>query len=194
MPTTHRGRPPGRLDGRRPPNRGHAVPRRLTRSDVRAMLPQANAAIDYLNDAGQSDFANAVRLVSEYAARAADQAEQKAKASDEAAGVNRPVDCTKELHDHYLQASTAAGKTMTQVVEERFTTYLAGKWTPVPPPRVTRGTFPERSKLNVRVKDDLWNRVKERAQNPALNGGQKLTPQRVLLAALRAEFGLPDSE
>lgn len=193
MPTTHRGRPPGRREDRRPGKGPALVPQHIKHATALAAVPTAEAYIDELAAGGApQDKVDVLRLVAGYARERAEQGVAKAR-TDSSADPNRSLHVPETFRDH-VYAVVEPGEDFTTVVVQNMQEFVHGEWTPPARTRFARGHRPTLGTINVRVSKELWDAANARGTDPAqiAERGYKLTANQVAIASLERFFGLPE--
>lgn len=204
VPTTNRGRPPGRRDRRRPPE-GRAVTATNKRAALRAATPPTREAIRFLKANGEKELAAAVATVLKAALEFADSRD-RAATRESGLEQNRAVSVAAEFRDHVHAVKGDAD--LVDVVTTRMRDFLAGTWMPrkeefdagtwTLPLRGYGSIGPTvpRKNLNMRIPTAVWTATNELGEDPAAvaERGYKLTAPQVAIAALEEAFGLPDTQ
>ncbi|SBU98039.1 hypothetical protein YUMDRAFT_06015 [Streptomyces sp. OspMP-M45] len=145
-------RPPNNRTSGRPPRGPRPVP---TRRNLRAGLTAASARLREVNSPDLAEHVDTVLTLSTYELR-------DALNVDENLSIRIPV----TARDRIVAGAEQAGRTVTADVNNGFTAYLAGAFTPNPPVRARRGTSEEKVNLNVRPDDALRQRVADTGVKP----------------------------
>lgn len=181
--------PPNRSGhGGRPP-KGPRMPRsrRLTPDVVRARLTVAS---ERLASNGDTDLAEAVDAV--LAPRGWELLRKPAtQAADDP---NLALWMNKAIKDAIYAKAEAAGENVRDVVEEGFRRFLAGEFLPEKPVRTVRGSQVAKDNLNVRVTAALREKVAKRCPAASKELGWEVTPGRVAMSWLYAEYGISDDD
>lgn len=188
----HRGRPPGRRDGCRPPEGRALVPKTSKHAAVLAAAPNALTALDTLRAAGSpQDVIDAVQLSVDYAQERARQALAKAE-RDAGLDTVRGIAAPKVFRDYVVAEAAKDDTDLTTIAVKSLEDFTAGRWTPPAPTRFGRGQKPESRNFNVRVSQELWDAANAHGSNSeavAARGGYKLSAAQVVIAAFVATFG-----
>lgn len=190
MPITHSRRPPGRRDTRWRPE-GHATlaPSQKTgKRDVRAVAPTAQRAVAYLRDQGETDMADAVQTVLDYATAPTPNRGDPA--------ISLYLD--RAFRDHVKKRVKETGVDAAVTVREGFEAFLDGSWDPPQPKRAARDTPLDKVNFSVRAPAELVERVQERAAEytreqgwPAARG-YALNAMQVAAAYLAHVYPMPE--
>lgn len=212
MPTSTFGRPPGRRDGRRPPEGRAPLAATNKLSKHKSILEDIARARDgleqsgtnaALRDAGHGDVVDSLTEVFTYAEEAA---ARLGRGSDfEGTPPNHALGVTETFRTHVYEAVEAALAAAENdeavdgagaVVRKKMLAFLEGTWTPARQPRQSfQGPGNRKVNLNVRVPQARWDAVDEYGKDPAAvaDRGYRLTASQVAIAALREHFGEPAS-
>ncbi|MFD3516311.1 hypothetical protein [Streptomyces sp. NPDC058657] len=132
------------------------------RAATEAALPQAHAAVAFLRAEGQEDLADAVTVVTEYAADSAARQTRKAETNSHSAPSFTIAGTASDV-----QRVKSLSPNVTSDVIEGFERFLAGEWEPAQPERSRRHSGQAREAITIRVPADLVDRVNERAAHYA---------------------------
>lgn len=193
MPTTHRGRPPGRRDRRRPPEGPALLPATSQHTAILATIRKAKKSVPVLRKDGHPELAADVKESLDYALEVATKL--SSRRPSEGTTPNHALRVVEPFRTH-VHAAAEGTEDVADVVRRRMRDFLEGKWTPGPSVRARRGHRPAKVNLNVRVADVLWDDVNELGKDPqaAAERGYKLTAEQVAIRALEERFGLPETE
>lgn len=147
MANAPKTRPPSNRTSGRPPRGPRPVP---TRRNLRAGLTAASARLRDVNSPELAEHVDTVLALSMYELGSALNA-------DENLSIRLPV----TARDRIVAGAEQAGRTVTADVNDAFTAYLAGEFTPTPPVRARRGATEEKVNLNVRPDGALRQQVED---------------------------------
>jgi hypothetical protein len=154
-------------------------------STIRARLKAASAK---LTEVGCPDLAAAVDEVLTPQGwgilRRAASAVDPSKAGEP----NLAIMMSESARDGVKKAAAAAGRTIKQDVDEGFSKYLAGEFTPQAPARKIRGSGEPRVNLNTRPDSALRSRVAEKLSEDQLD----LTVAHVAWSYLVTKYQVPE--
>ena len=145
-------RPPNNRTSGRPPRGPRPVP---TCRNLRAGLTAASTRLREVNSPDLAEHVDTVLTLSTYELR-------DALNIDENLSIRIPV----TARDRIVAGAEQAGRTVTADVNDGFTAYLAGAFTPAPPARARRGEAEDKVNLNVRPNDALRQRVADTGVKP----------------------------
>ncbi|QWA26845.1 hypothetical protein [Streptomyces osmaniensis] len=161
--------------------------RRLAPDVVRARL---TVLADRLHKRDEdADFAEAVDAI--LAPRGWELLKPAAQSTGEP---NLALWMNKSIKEAIYAKAQAAGENVRDVVEEGFRKFLAGEFTPEKPVRTVRGSQVEKDNLNVRASAALCGQVTKRCPAATKELGWEVTPGRVAMSWLYAEYGISDDD
>jgi hypothetical protein len=95
----------------------------------------------------------------------------------------------------FVHAAEGEGRDPSIVLRDYFAAFLAGEWTPREPQRAPRGNGTTKVRMSVQVNKEVRDQVQQLGVDPdrVSERGYKLSVTQVALAALSAEYDVPET-
>lgn len=158
-----------------------------------ADLPAARKALTTLRQHGDPGLAAEVKKVFDYAEQQANQA--IADQASESGVPNHSLAVDRGVKARIIAAAEAEGASLPDIISKSLQDFIDGTWTPEPPARAARNSGPDKVRISVRVRADLWDQADQAAKDPKAVAarGYRLTATTVAIAALMEWLGTEET-